>query len=263
MQSNILEQIVRHKQVEIQSLPQVQTLEPSTRDFGAALTHSSYQPALIAELKRASPSKGVIRADFDPEAIARDYAQGGAACLSVLTDHKFFGGSFANLERVRRQVDLPLLCKEFIISPIQIRYARSCGADAVLLIKAILSDRDLVDLAQEIYHLNMTALIEVHSQAELDQLLGLQAHLIPAQTLFGINNRNLETFTVDLQVTSNLLTGLSARDRAQWRWISESGIYTGADVAQVKALGVTGILVGESLLRQPDLSSAITKLYTA
>lgn len=258
---NILEKILWHKQVEVQSLPGVSGLELSVIDFGAALLESAYQPAVIAELKRASPSRGVIRADFDPEAIAQAYADGGAAALSVLTDREFFGGGFENLQRVRGQVDLPLLCKEFIICAGQVHYARSCGADAVLLIKAILSDRDLVSLAQEIYRWNMTALIEVHSRVELSQVLALRGQLEPERTLLGINNRNLESFTVDLGVTRDLLCGLSAGDRRQWRWISESGIYTAADVAQVKELGVTGVLVGESLLRQSDLQGAIARLF--
>ena len=155
---------------------------------------------MIAEVKKASPSKGVIREDFDPVAIARTYEQGGATCLSVLTDSKFFQGSYENLSLVRQAVSLPLLCKEFILYPYQIYYARSKGADAVLLIAAILSDQDLAYFVKIVKGLGMTALVEVHSLAEFDRVLAIEGI-----ELIGINNRNLETFTVDLDNTRQLL----------------------------------------------------------
>ena len=206
--NNILEEIVWHKEVEVdqmrEKLPllelQKQVLSaPPTRDFVAALRQGKTNPALIAEVKKASPSKGVFREDFDPVAIALSYQQGGASCLSVLTDVKFFQGSFDNLAKVRAAVDLPLLCKDFIIYPYQMYLARIQGADAVLLIAAILSDQDLQYFIKIANNLNMAALIEVHNLAELDRVLALDG-----VSLVGINNRNLEDFSVDLQTTCQL-----------------------------------------------------------
>lgn len=200
---HILEEIVWHKEkevaqrrelvplVKLQSL--VKDMTPPL-DFVGALRQSPRQPALIAEVKKASPSKGIIRADFDPVAIAKAYEAGGANCLSVLTDEKFFQGSFENLQLVRSAVQLPLLCKEFIIYPYQIYLARSRGADAVLLIAAILSDKDLRYFLKIIEGLGMAALVEVHTLEEMDRVLALDG-----VQLIGVNNRNLQTFTVDLQ----------------------------------------------------------------
>ena len=192
---NILEEIVWHKEIEVDKLRErlpllelrqkiANTAPPC--DFLAALKQGKTQPALIAEVKKASPSKGVIREDFDPVAIARTYEQGGATCLSVLTDSKFFQGSYENLSLVRQAVSLPLLCKEFILYPYQIYYARSKGADAVLLIAAILSDQDLAYFVKIVKGLGMTALVEVHSLAEFDRVLAIEGI-----ELIGINNRNL------------------------------------------------------------------------
>jgi indole-3-glycerol phosphate synthase len=264
---HILEEIVLHKRQEVAqmqqefplaSLQQQLITAPPVRNFLAALQRNPSQPSLIAEVKKASPSRGIIRADFDPVAIAQAYERGGAACLSVLTDHKFFQGSFDNLRRVRQKVALPLLCKEFIIDPYQIYLARAAGADAVLLIAAILSDQELQDFLQVIHDLGMNALVEVHTLAELDRVLKLDdLHLV------GINNRNLEDFTVDLGITQQLLA-----QRRQYlesldiTVVSESGLYTPADLSLVAEAGVRAVLVGESLVKQSDVEQAVRTLLT-
>jgi indole-3-glycerol phosphate synthase len=262
---HILEEIVWYKKQEVAQMRQevpLATLQeqltaaPSVRDFLAALKQNSHNPSLIAEVKKASPSRGVLRADFDPVAIAQAYEQGGAACLSVLTDSKFFQGSFDNLRNIRQQVALPLLCKEFIIDIYQIYYARVAGADAVLLIAAILSDEELQDFLRVIHDLGMKALVEVHTLAELDRVLKLED-----LRLVGINNRNLEDFTVDLGLTAQLLE--QRRSHLQSFGItivSESGIYTSADLSLVAEAGARAVLVGESLVKQADLEQAVRNL---
>ncbi|NEU81685.1 indole-3-glycerol phosphate synthase TrpC [Nostoc sp. UIC 10630] len=262
---HILEEIVLHKRQEVAqmqqefplaSLQQQLIAAPTIRNFLTALQENPQQPSLIAEVKKASPSRGIIRADFDPVAIAQAYERGGAACLSVLTDHKFFQGSFDNLRNVRSHVALPLLCKEFIIDPYQIYLARTAGADAVLLIAAILSDQELQNFLRVIHDLGMTALVEVHTLAELDRVLKLDdLHLV------GINNRNLEDFTVDLGITQQLLA-----QRQQYLQslditvVSESGLYTPADLSLVAEAGVRAVLVGESLVKQSDVEQAVLSL---
>ncbi|WP_392478755.1 indole-3-glycerol phosphate synthase TrpC [Nostoc sp. C110] len=264
---HILEEIVLHKRQEVAqmqqelplaSLQQQLIAAPSIRNFLAALQQNPNQPSLIAEVKKASPSRGIIRADFDPVAIAQAYERGGAACLSVLTDHKFFQGSFDNLRNVRQKVALPLLCKEFIIDPYQIYLARTAGADAVLLIAAILSDQELQNFLRVIHDLGMNALVEVHTLAELDRVLKLDdLHLV------GINNRNLEDFTVDLGITQQLLA-----QRQQYLQslditvVSESGLYTPADLSLVAEAGVRAVLVGESLVKQSDVEQAVLSLLS-
>ncbi len=263
---NILEKIVWHKETEVDKMrdrislldlrKQVQDLPP-TRDFLASLQQSKLQPALIAEVKKASPSKGVIRPDFDPVAIAQSYANAGASCISVLTDKQFFQGSFENLALIRQAVDTPLLCKEFIIYPYQIYLARLKGADAVLLIAAILSDQDLQYFVKIIQALGMTALIEVHNLSELDRVLAIQG-----VTLVGINNRNLEDFSVDLQATADLLAKRGEKIRSLGiTVVSESGIHTLADLTLVQEKGANAVLIGESLVKQPDPGAAIASLY--
>jgi indole-3-glycerol phosphate synthase len=263
---HILEEIVWYKEKEVDSfrekLPllelqkQVLTLPP-TLDFLAALKSGKTQPALIAEVKKASPSKGVIRENFDPVEIAKTYQENGASCLSVLTDEKFFQGSFKNLELVREAVEIPLLCKEFIIYPYQIYLARCKGADAILLIAAILGDRDLQYFLKIAQKLGLTALIEVHTLGELDRVLGLDG-----ANLIGINNRNLENFTVDLKTTCELLEarGEELRQR-EILVISESGIHTPTDLNIVQQAGANGVLIGESLVKQPDPGQAIRDLF--
>lgn len=263
--SDILEEIVWHKQKEVaflnEQLPLVDLqnqipVAPPIRDFLSALRQNTYKPSLIAEVKKASPSKGVICPDFDPIKIAQAYERGGANCLSVLTDEKFFQGSFENLRIIRKSVALPLLCKEFIIDPYQIYLARVNGADAILLIAAILSDETLQNYLQLIQNLGMTALVEVHTFTELDRVLALQN-----VQLIGINNRNLQDFTVDLQTTQYLLKEhrerLSSLDITV---VSESGLYTSADLAFVAEAGAEAVLVGESLIKQVDLEQAVKTL---
>ena len=264
---NILEKIVWQKEKEVEQLrdrlpllklrQQVTQAAPPVRDFLAALQAEKTNPALIAELKKASPSKGIIREDFDLEAIAKTYADAGASCLSVLTDREFFQGSFENLARARRTVELPLLCKEFIIYPYQILLARLHGADAILLIAAILEDADLAHFAKIVRTLGMTALIEVHTLEELDRVLAVED-----VRLIGINNRNLGDFTVDLQTTCDLLA--ARRDAIAERDIlvaSESGLHQPEDIARVRAAGARATLIGESLLVQPDPGAAIARLF--
>ena len=264
--NNILEEIIWYKEVEVERMrdrlpllqlrQQVIDIAPPL-NFLDALRNGKTNPALIAEVKKASPSKGVIKADFNPVAIAQAYAAGGASCLSVLTDSKFFQGSFDNLSLVRGAVDLPLLCKEFIIYPYQIYYARAKGADAVLLIAAVLENKDLNYFIKITKSLGMTPLIEVHTQAELDRVLELDG-----VELIGINNRNLEDFTVTLQTTQDLIaaskTTLEQRDILI---VSESGLHTPEDLNTVKQAGAKAVLIGESLVKQDDLEQAIANLF--
>ena len=199
----------------------------------------------------------MLREDFDPVAIALSYQQGGASCLSVLTDERFFQGSFDNLTQIRAAVSLPLLCKDFVLYPYQMYLARVRGADAVLLIAAILSDQNLQYFVKIANALKMAALIEVHTLAELDRVLALND-----VTLVGINNRNLEDFSVDLQTTHQLM--LTRRYEIQSRDIlvvSESGLHTPADLALVASVGAQAVLIGESLLKQPNPESAIAALF--
>jgi indole-3-glycerol phosphate synthase len=265
--NNILEKIVWYKEQEVQkrreSLPlvelrkQVSLLTNQPLDFVGALLQSKNQPALIAEVKKASPSKGIIKADFDPVAIAQAYQEGGAACLSVLTDSKFFQGSFENLAKVRATVNIPLLCKEFILYPYQIYLARLNGADAVLLIAAILKDIDIEYFLKIIHNLGMTALIEVHTIEEFDRVLKIEG-----VKLVGINNRNLENFTVDLDNTKNILSARQEElSRKEITIVSESGLYTKADLDFVESAGAKAVLIGESIVKQDDLKLAIHHLY--
>jgi len=263
---HILEEIVWQKEVEVDQMrervPLAELLSrvktaPAPRDFKEALRSGKTRPALIAEVKKASPSKGVIREDFDPVAIAKSYSQGGASAISVLTDKKFFQGSWENLAQVRAAVELPVLCKDFIIYPYQIYLARTYGADAVLLIAAILSDQDLQYFVKIAKALSMTPLIEVHTLSELDRVLPLDG-----VTLVGINNRNLEDFSVDLQTTSHLLA--ERGNQLQERGIlvvSESGLHKTADLERVTSAGATAVLIGESLVKQPDPAVAIASLF--
>lgn len=264
--SSILEEIVWHKEKEVEKLRrnlpladlQRQVLSaPPARDFLAALQNSDRTPALIAEVKKASPSKGVIREDFDPVAIAQAYQAGGATCLSVLTDEAFFQGSFEYLTQIRAAIDLPLLCKEFILYPYQMYLARVRGADAVLLIAAILSDEDLRYFTQIAQALGMRTLVEVHTPAELDRVLAIKTI-----QLIGINNRNLETFETSLATTEQLVASHQAELQSRNIFVvSESGIHTATDVAKVAQASAQGMLVGESLMRQSNLVDAIAQLY--
>lgn len=251
------EVIKRAKQLPLATIQEQVCTAPKTRNFLQALRQNKRKPSLIAEVKKASPSRGVIRADFDPVAIATAYERGGANCLSVLTDTKFFQGSFDNLRRIREQVKLPLLCKEFIVDPYQIYLARANGADAVLLIAAILSDLEIARYLQLTRELGMTALVEVHTLEEIDRVLTL-----PGLQLIGINNRNLQDFTVSLETTQNLLSRRWGKINCRGITIvSESGLYTPNDLAFVAEAGADAVLVGESLVKQPNLEQAVWNLY--
>jgi len=263
---NILEKIVWHKETEVdhlrerQPLPELQrqlASAPPVRDFAAALKSGKIQPALIAEVKKASPSKGIICENFDPVAIAQAYEQGSASCISVLTDEEFFQGSMAYLQQIRQATEVPLLCKDFFIYPYQIYRARLHGADAILLIAAILSDKDLQYFLKITAALGMTALIEVHTAEELERVLNLEG-----VALLGINNRNLEDFSVDLKTTEDLLAqhGEGLRDR-QICVVSESGLHTSEDLRRVQQAGADAVLIGESLVKQGNLVEAIATLF--
>lgn len=263
---HILEEIVWHKEKEIEKMrdrlslldlrKQERNAVPA-KDFLGAIVQGKTQPALIAEVKKASPSKGVIREDFDPVAIAQAYVKGGASCLSVLTDSKFFQGSFDNLALVRQAVDIPLLCKEFIIYPYQIYLARVKGADAILLIAAILKDSDLKYFIKIIRALGMTPLVEVHSLEEMDRVLSIEG-----VSLIGINNRNLETFKVSLKTTQQLLEARKNKIKELGiHIVSESGIHSTQDLQTVKNAGANAVLIGESLVKQDDPQQAISQLF--
>ncbi|MEX2582227.1 MAG: indole-3-glycerol phosphate synthase TrpC [Gemmatimonadota bacterium] len=220
-----------------------------TRGLAAALR----QPAevrLLAEIKRRSPSAGVIRADTDPVDVARRYAEGGAAALSVLTDEEFFGGSLEALRQVRAKVDLPLLRKDFVLDPVQVWEARAAGADAILLIVRILDDDRLGDLHRLATELGMDVLVEIHDARELDRALSVGADLI------GVNNRDLSTFRTDLTLSLELAPSVDPGITL----VAESGIRTAEDVQRLGAAGVDAILVGESLMRQTDVREAAAAL---
>lgn len=262
---NILEKIVWAKDREVDAARERVPLEnlrrqiaelPPTRDFIAALRSAPVLPAVIAEVKKASPSKGVIREEFDPVAIARAYAAGGASCLSVLTDKTFFQGGFDVLVEVRQAVDLPLLCKEFVLSPYQLFQARAAGADAVLLIAAILSDQDLQYLRKAAVSLGLDVLVEVHDVDELERVLSLGEF-----PLIGINNRDLTSFETDLGTTERLTEEFRPRlEQQQALLVSESGLFSRSDLDRVQAAGAGAVLVGEALMRQQDVQLALTSL---
>lgn len=224
---------------------------PPPRDFRAALANAS-ETALIAEVKKASPSKGIIREDFDPLAIAGIYADNGAACLSVLTDEPYFQGKLDYLREIRKIVSLPLLRKDFIVDPWQIAESRVAGADAILLIVAALSPRDLCDFLKLAQEYGLAALVEVHDREELTEALQAGADLI------GINNRDLHTFRTSLDVTLGLLAVLPPGSDPLV--VSESGIHTRADVEMLEAAGVDAILVGEALMRQDDIAAKMHEM---
>ncbi|MBE9039023.1 indole-3-glycerol phosphate synthase TrpC [aff. Roholtiella sp. LEGE 12411] len=261
----IIKEIVWQKKYEVAQIQQEMTwasfqrqvtAAPTVRDFFTALQQNPYRPCIIAEVKKTSLTQDIIRADFDPVAIARAYQRGGATCISVSTDQKFFQGSFENLRAIRHRVSLPLLCKDFILDPCQIYLARAAGADAVLLIAAILSDRELQDFLGVIHYLGMNALVEVHTLAELDRVLKLDD-----LRLVGINNRSLEDFSIDISTTQQLLA--ARRSQLQSLGIivvSESGLYTPADLSLVVEAGTQAVLMGESLVKEEDLELAVRSL---
>ncbi len=231
-----------------------------TRDFVGALRArlALQQPAVIAEIKKASPSKGVIRPDFDVPAIAKSYARHGAACLSVLTDVQYFQGSPTHLQAAHAACDLPILRKDFTTHSRHIDEARCIGADAVLLIVAALSDSQLQEFEAQALDLGLAVLLEVHDAQELERALSLQSPLI------GINNRNLRSFAVTLQTTLDLLPRLQSQPAVQTQnriVVCESGILQAADVRTMRRAGVHSFLVGEALLRSPQPGAAMRDLF--
>ena len=226
---------------------------PPTRGFAAALEAriAAGAPAVIAEVKKASPSKGVIRPDFHPADIARSYEAGGAACLSVLTDIDFFQGADAYLQQARAACTLPVLRKDFTIDPYQVHEARALGADCILLIVAALSDDHLAELCGTAMLLGLDVLVEVHDIDELERAIQVPAPLL------GVNNRSLRTFEVSLDTTLALRDAVP-RDR---RLVTESGIHAAADVAKMRDAGIDAFLVGEAFMREPDPGAALRRLF--
>ncbi|MDQ6987003.1 MAG: indole-3-glycerol phosphate synthase TrpC [Mariprofundaceae bacterium] len=258
--SSILKEIAAYKRQwvaqcktqtsENELLARAQTYTP--RDFSAALKTriAAGQNAVIAEVKKASPSKGIIRADFDPVAIAGAYQNGGATCLSVLTDGKYFQGADAFVTQIRAAVSLPILRKDFMLDAYQVVEARALGADAVLIILAMLDDAQALEIAAAAREMGLSILPEVHNRDELERALLLNTHLI------GINNRNLHDFSTSLDTTVDLLEIIPDGKTV----ISESGIYTADDIRRMNQAGVSGFLIGESLMRQPDPGQALAEL---
>ncbi len=224
-----------------------------TRDFEGALRRkiAAGLPAVIAEVKKASPSKGVIRADFIPADIAQSYAEHGAACLSVLTDRQYFQGSPDYLKQARASCDLPVLRKDFMVDPYQVYEARAMGADCILLIAACLDDAQMAELEAIAHGLNMAVLVEVHDRAELERALKLKTPLV------GINNRDLRSFEVSLDTTLGMLADVPA-DRLL---VTESGILKREDVRLMREHGVNAFLVGEAFMRQPEPGAALAELF--
>ncbi len=256
---NILEQIVVDKRIEVEQKKKALPMEvlrtqmgtvPERPDFVQAL-HAAPM-GLIAEVKRRSPSAGVIRDPFDPTVIAKEYEANGASAISCLMDYTYFGGGAADFSEVRNAVALPMLYKEFVVDPWQIVHAKTMGASAVLLIVGVLSDRELLSFMKEIQSLELQPLIEVHDREEMQRAIDVGADCI------GINNRNLKTFVTTLETTYEL----KAMAPVDCTLVSESGIKTPEDVAGLKAAGVQAILVGESLLRETSPGAAAKRLLS-
>ncbi len=254
----ILDTIVAHKRIELENDKQRLPLDtllrkirdlPPTRDFCAALSGPNCVH-LIAEVKKKSPSKGIIRDDFDPVGIARTYAKNGASAISVLTDRKFFAGELAHLSAIREAVTLPLLRKDFTIDSYHIYQARLVGADAILLIVSILTLAQLREFTEIARSLGLASLVEVHTETELESALTVGAEII------GINNRNLKTFHTDIATTFRLRAFIPT-DKVV---VSESGIHTHRDVMKLKEARINAILVGESLMRSPNIGDKVREL---
>ncbi len=262
--SDVLARICADKREDLQTRKQYRPLVDvaaaarvahAPRGFAHNLAHTvgAGGYGLIAEIKRASPSRGLIRADFDPPSLARAYAAGGATCLSVLTEMRYFQGDDSYLAAANAAVDLPILRKDFLLDPYQVIESRAIGADCVLLIMAALDDGQASELASVASELEMDVLVEVHNNSELERALKLETRLI------GINNRNLTTLEVDIANTE-VLAPLVPSDRLV---ISESGLFSSTDLARMAAAGVRCFLVGESLMRQPDVEGATRALLAA
>jgi indole-3-glycerol phosphate synthase len=260
--NDVLERIVATKRVEVEALARERgeaslrhdaRATPPPRDFAGALRAkvAAGHPAVIAEIKRASPSRGVLRERFDPAAIASSYAAHGAAAMSVLTDARYFQGDAAHLRAARAAAPLPALRKDFVIDPLQVLEARAMGADAILLIAAILDDAAMADLEALAHELGMGVLVEVHDGAELQRALRLKTPLL------GVNNRNLRTFEVSLETTLELRSAVPP-DRLL---VAESGIGAPADVQRLRAAGISAFLVGEAFMRAEDPGLALASLF--
>jgi len=250
----ILERILAAKRAEVDvAKNRVSTIAlddaPPVRDFVGALR--AKRPAVIAEIKRASPSKGLLRNDFSPAAIAKSYEKAGAACISVLTDKEFFQGSPSHLQEARAACALPVLRKDFIVDPYQVPESRALGADCILLIAACLAGREMQEIEDLAKNLGMAVLVEVHDAGELDRALELRTPLI------GINNRNLRTFETRLETTLELLPRVPAGRIV----ITESGILAKSDVKRLRDHGVQAFLVGEAFMRAPDPGTELRSLF--
>ena len=259
--SDILDRIIEVKRGEIRIAQESVSLEElrlqastrDSRDFVGALRakHAEGKPAIIAEVKKASPSKGVLRENFVPADIAKSYEQGGAACLSVLTDVQFFKGSVAYLEEARAACSLPVLRKDFIVDPYQILEARAMGADCILLIAAALQPLQMRDLEAYAHSLGLAVLVEVHDRDELEQSLTLKTPLI------GVNNRNLRTFETSIETTIGMLD-MVPEDRIV---VTESGILSRVDVDRLRAMDVQTFLVGEAFMRADDPGTELARMF--
>jgi len=261
----IIREIIWHKKLEITQIQQEMSLAslqrqltaaPSVRDFFTALQQNIYKPSLIAEVKRIFSDENVLSSDFDALSIAKSYERTGAACISVVTDQKFFHGGFDQLRIVRHKVTLPILCKDFVLDPCQIYLARAAGADAILLIAAILTDQQINNLLRVIHYLGMNAVIEVHNLMELDRVLRLEDVRIIA-----INNRSLEDLTVNINTTLELMAVRKSHlHNLGILVVSESGIETSQDLSLMANVGVNGVLIGDCLLREENLEDAVKEL---
>jgi indole-3-glycerol phosphate synthase len=259
---DVLAEILAHKReevaaakravapVEMRASAEARARSEAARGFRRALAEGP-APRVVAEIKRRSPSKGLIRADFDPVGIAKAYADAGAAAISVLTDARYFGGDLGHLEAVRASVGVPILRKDFLVDSYQVDEARARGADAVLLIVRALQPAELRDLRERAVGLGLDVLVEVHDEGEVETALAVGADLV------GVNNRDLATFATDLAVTERLAPRLA---EAGVVVVGESGIFTHADVRRLEAAGAHAVLVGESLMREPDVGRALARL---
>jgi indole-3-glycerol phosphate synthase len=261
----IIREIIWHKKLEITQIQQEMSLAslqpqltaaPSVRDFFTALQQNIYKPSLIAEVKRIFSDENMLSSDFDALSIAKSYERTGAACISVVTDQKFFHGGFDQLRIVRHKVTLPILCKDFVLDPCQIYLARAAGADAILLIAAILTDQQINNFLRVIHYLGMNAVIEVHNLMELDRVLRLEDVRIIA-----INNRRLEDLTVNINTTLELMAVRKSHlHNLGILVVSESGIETSEDLSLMANVGVNGVLIGDCLLREENLEDAVKEL---
>lgn len=255
---NILDEIVAHKRTEVaaakEAVPAAELEKrivsaPTVRDFADAL-RTRHPMGLIAEVKKASPSAGLIRADFDPVAIAKTYAAHGAACVSVLTDERYFQGSLEYLRQIRTSIDRPVLRKDFLVDRYQVLEARAAGADAILLIAECLDDAELMDLHSYANELGMQSLVELYEPQNLDRVLRLEPALI------GVNNRNLKTMTTDL----GHCIALRKQIPADILMVGESGIHSRPDALRLQNAGIHAILVGETLMKSPDIGAKVDEL---